>query len=172
MYIPMRLIVIFILSININANAAEVSKDGSALDYNNDGNPDVTYDYYKDYFYEFIDRNYDTKNDVSNKFSYKTNLPIQTSYDNDFDGIPDTKVFYENGWVNYSVVDMDRDSMFDVYYSYEYGVLKYSEKYVPSNEARSGYIEKIEYQLGYPVNILKIKTDISHQEFLDERLRK
>lgn len=166
----MRLLMVSVVALLLltgftGSESLEVDSQGSSIDYNGDGHPDVTYDYYKEYFYEFIDRNYDLKIDVSNKFNYKDNLPIQTTYDNNFDGYPDTKVFYQNGWVDYSFVDTNKDNKFDVFYSYEYGILKFSEKYVAATNDKSAYIEKIEYELGYPVKTTRVQTSITRDKF-------
>ena len=102
--------------------------------------------------------------DTDRLSSFQPGAPVNIDHDHPLLANVLGKVV-QNGWVDYSFVDTNKDNKFDVFYSYEYGILKFSEKYIAATNDKSAYIEKIEYELGYPVKTTRVQTSITRDKF-------
>ena len=134
----------------------------TTMDLNQDRKPDVFYELTTDgNFYEMVDRNFDGHIDESILFDEQSR-PIFSRSDNDFDGIYDTLVEYENTYPVRRLVDTNNNYLYDSVSTFEGGV---------ETSVRSWTLEKPpsiqtwQYIKGVPLRHEKILTDLNEQAF-------
>ncbi|MDO6424914.1 hypothetical protein [Saccharophagus degradans] len=96
-------------------------------DLNEDGIDDLSYEFTLDGYYEFVDANFDGVVDQTHKYDDKGVL-ISSKYDDDFDGVLETKVVYQFTVPYRTYVDTNKNGLIDLVFFYESGVLNHSEQ--------------------------------------------
>lgn len=149
-----------------------MEKPEPVLDYNGDGIDDVFYEYDKYNGFQLIDRNYDLKIDVSHKFDKQDNS-VSSRLDDNFDGVLETLVIYENEQPKVVFVDINADSSYELVFHYDFGVLTHAEKYYQAVEGNSAKIGLVNFDFGYPISQeVLTETKLTQKEFINQYSQK
>ncbi|MCR9055122.1 MAG: hypothetical protein NXI26_24965 [bacterium] len=132
---------------------------GSQYDVNDDGNPDVFYDYDVDLlpgYFELTDRNFDGKIDESTYFSGEHTAQYGRA-DNDFNGQMDTVIEYKHQSISNKWIDRDENRVIDTWLNYRNGELAKAKRYYPKSESSPSSVGTVVFQFSYPA-IEQIET--------------
>jgi len=153
-------------SLMVSCGLDDESLDSEAnLDLNNDGVLDVFYEYENDKFYELVDRNFDKKIDESHYFDSNARI-IRSKTDENFDGILETDIEYEDGSISRVLVDSDNDGIIDLIFSYRHGVLLSGFRFYHGEGGEPSKIGVTRFSFGYPSSVeTKHTVDLSAKEF-------
>jgi|GEM_PF-6894226 len=138
--------------------------DSSFLDNNRDGVDDVSYEITENGYFQLIDRNFDTKMDESVFFG-KDELPIKSKSDDDFDGYMETQTVFKDGLPEASVVDVDLDGKYDLFFQYRHGVLLYAEQFILNDSGKNHKIKRITFKYYFPIKEEFIDVSFKHRDF-------
>ncbi len=137
----------------------------SDVDLNNDGVADIHYEHTENGYYSFLDKNFDGKIDETNYYGNDDIIRFST-VDQDFDGIPETKISYTFGVTSAVIVDSNSDGFYDIDFHYIDGELSRSRRYLTSEDASTAYVEEIQYEFSYPKERrTKYEVHFSAKEF-------
>ena len=136
------------------------------FDKNEDGTPDVFYEYVDDGYYELVDSNFDGNVDESNKYN-SNHILVSQKLDQNFDGHLETEVIYEKGMASKERVDVNKDGVYEIVFLYESGQLSKSFKYYSQENARN-MIGSVTFDYGYPSEEQLSETDKSVSEFAND----
>lgn len=136
-------------------------------DKNQDGENDVFYKYNEDGSYiEAVDSNYDKSIDERCMYDANDTLVFCT-YDQDFNGVEETRVEYEMGTLVKEGVDLDGDQFYEIIFYYVSGVLFEGFRHYENKDGKQA-IGNVKFRFGYPSNEEIIETKLSGKEFSEQ----
>jgi len=133
----------------------------SKLIYSKDSMSGSRIELVEDGSYELVDGDYDGKIDESHKYDVLGNL-VFSKLDSDYDGYLETKVFFGDGRSTRSLVDTDKNGIFDLVFLYETNSKQQAIKFIKANEVSSN-IQIYEMDFGFPVKF-EVNGNVATEE--------
>jgi len=141
------------------------TNENFSLDYNFDGVPDETIEYFDHSYLQLIDRNFDGTADEKYEYDINTDFVLDGRLDDDFDGIFETQIVMSQGVVKFSFTDSNNNKLIDIVNIYENGVLKKLYKYIENEESNLKQITEYLFKYGVPYSEETNVTNLSDREF-------
>ncbi len=134
------------------------------VDLNGDGKANIFYQDDGDHYFELLDKNFDGKVDQSIRFSSE-HFMLSGKFDDNFDGILETKIIATNGIVSKGLVDSNLNRHFDICFQYHGGVVQYAKRFYPASDSQGqSQVGTVRYVFGYPEG-----NEVLENVTLDER---
>lgn len=126
MYVRMMLIGIGIILAPLTLFADEPPR---YWDYNGDGKEDIWYEYKPMNYLEYLDRNFDGKADFVTQLDSRTDWPLSSNADENFDGIFESKYVYQKAQLFAIISDSDNNQCFDTVHYFRDQLIVESKKF-------------------------------------------
>lgn len=140
--------------------------DPEGVDLNGDGTIDIQFENEADGYYQLTDRNFDGRVDESIKYDLE-HFALSGKSDDDFDGIFETTIKFDNSLTSSLLVDTNANQIVDLVHLYQHGLLERSIRYTYNEENDgTGVTTTVSYEFGFPRGEVKRSTSqMSEMEF-------
>ena len=140
--------------------------DAEAVDLNGDGTVDIRFENEADGYYQLTDRNFDGRVDESIRYDLE-HFALSGKSDDDFDGIFETTIEFDNSLISRLLVDTNANQIVDLVHLYQNSLLERSIRYT-YNEENDGtsVTATVSYKFGFPRGEVKRSArQMSEMEF-------